>query len=213
VGGIEVNSLPQAVPEGVTLAPDEYVVAAGEFSQGNVLFFLKWRMAITNKRLVGRTPNTVLGVIPLGSTQVSYPIGAIAGISVGTRYSFFWALLGLLFLTTAAPGGRLNPVSIVLGLLAILAAIRTQMSITNSGGHRTSHGVAIWNRTEALDFAQQVTTIVAGHAPVAPQTSNLVSALPPSAEERLRELSRLRDAGLITQDEYDSKRTELLARL
>jgi hypothetical protein len=212
-GGIKVGGRSVAVPEGVTLASDEHVVAAGEFSQGNVLFFLRWRMAVTNKRLVGRTPNTVLGVIPLGSTQISYPIGAIAGITTGTRYSSLWAFIGVLFVVTAAPGGRLNPVSIVIGLLAILASIRTQLSITNSGGQVTRHGVAIWNRTEARDFAQAVTTAVAGHAPVAPRASDFAISARPSAEDRLRELSRLRDAGLITQVEFDSKRQELLAGL
>src|SRR5262245_44896512 len=86
-----------AIPDGVALAPGEQPIAGGSFSFSNILFFLHWNMAVTNKRLVGHTPNTILGVIPMGYNQVSYPLAAVAGVAVRIRYSVFWLLVGLLF--------------------------------------------------------------------------------------------------------------------
>jgi hypothetical protein len=201
------------LPPGVTLAPGEWPLAHGSFMFSNLLFFLHWHLAVTSKRLVGETPNTVLGVIPLGSTQVSYPLAAIAGVTVRTRYSAFWLVFGLLFVLAGV--GAKEVVTIVIGLLALLAAFRAEISVTNSGGGRTGHGVAFLDRSAAAAFAQQVNTAIAthSHAGLAGSVPAISAPSRSRASEVLDELADLRDAGHITAEEYEAKRREILARL
>ena len=202
-----------ALPPGVTLAPGEQPLARGSFMFSNVLFFLHWQMAMTNRRLVGQTPNTILGVIPMGSTQVSYPMAAIAGVTVRTRYSVFWLLVGLVLLLAGIQGR--NVLAIILGILALGAAFRAEISVVNSGGQRTGHGVSFFDRSAASAFAQQVSTAIATHGnqgQVIAQPA-IVPAVGTSAGDALAELGRLRDAGHVTAEEYDAKRKEIISRL
>lgn len=47
----------------------------------------------------------------------------------------------------------------------------------------------------------------------APEGESLPAPVVRGAEERLRELARLRDEGLVTQEEYDARRTAILDSL
>lgn len=201
------------LPQGVALAPDERVLASGSFMLNNLLFFIHWQMAVTNRRLVGRVPNTVFGIVPAGSTQVSYPLAAIAGVTSRTRYFAFWFLLGVLLVLIGF--GTPNAVAVILGALALLASFRAGLVITNSGGKSIDHGVSFFDRTAASNFAQQVNSAIAVHAH---QGSALGVASGserpgPSASESLAELARLRDAGHVSSDEFEAKRREILGRL
>ena len=188
-------------------------MANGSFMLSNLLFFLRWQMAVTSKRLVGQVPNTVLGIIPLGSTQVSYPLAAIAGVTSRTRYSALWFLIGAVLLLAGL--GRPNVLVIVLGVLALLASFRAEISITNSGGGQIGHAVGFFGRSAASTFAQQVNAAIATHAHQAPVViAAQGSERPaPSASDALAELARLRDAGHLSPDEYETKRQEIIGRL
>ena len=201
------------VPHGVTLAPDERVLANGSFMLSNLLFFLHWQMAVTRKRLVGQVPNTVLGIIPLGSTQVSYPLAAIAGVTSRTRYFAFWFLVGAVLLLAGLSSP--NVIAIILGVLALLASFRAGIVITNSGGGKIDHAVSFFDRAAASTFAQQVNAAIATHAHQAPVTVAVPASErhAPSASDALAELARLRDAGHVSPEEYDAKRREIVGRL
>ncbi len=208
------------LPEGVVLAPGETVAAAGEYRVSNILFFLRWRMAVTNRRLIGRTPNTILGIIPLGSNQVSYPLANIAGVATRRAYSVISFLIGLILLLAglgslggpnSSPGAGI--ILIVLGLLALVATIRVSIQVTNSGGQKIAHGIALSDRSAAQSFVNKVNTTIATHAhqgggPPAdvPVVSRLVS-------DQLGELQRLRDEGHLTPDEYEAKRKQIIDRM
>lgn len=207
--GVMVGEL----PDGITLAPQERVFRSGSFAFSTLLFFLHWRMAVTNKRLVGRTPNTILGVIPLGATQVSYPLSNIAGVQMRTSYSGLWLILGILFLLAGIGGGSI--VLVILGALAIIGSLNADIAVTNSGGGVIRHRVAFFNRGAASDFAQSVNEAIATHAgPTTPVAQQPVEqARGTNASDALAELARLRDAGPVTNDEYEAKRQEILRRL
>lgn len=206
-----------AIP-GVALAADERVLDDRQFSASNVLFFLHLRFATTNRRVVGRAPNTLLGVIPVGSTLVNYPLPNVAGIAIRTRVSTAAVLLGLLFVLAGigAKGG--NGVAIVIGLLFLFVSLRTEIAITNSGGQTIGHRVAIWDRSSASAFIQGVGTLLAAPAERRGMTSDSPGTAQPAersdaVRDGLVRLNQLRDQGLITAAEFDAKRRELLGRL
>ena len=205
------------MPPGVTLAPDERVLAGGSFMFSNLLFFLHWRMAVTSKRLVGQTPNTILGIIPLGSTQVSYPLAAIAGVKTRTAYSVLALALGAILLLAGIANG--NAILLILGVLGLAAAFNAKIEVTNSGGGTTGHQVAFLDRGSANAFLQQVSTVIATHAHQSPTVVIGAAAAPAApavslaASDALAELGRLRDAGHLSAEEYEAKRREIIGRL
>jgi hypothetical protein len=209
---VAVRNRDADLPEGVRLAPGELVIGAGGFSFSTLLFFLHWDMAVTSKRLVGRTPNTVAGVVPLGSTSVSYPLANIAGVVTRTRFSLLWFVVGLLFVL-GGMGGR-NIFAIVIGLLAIAASYNAQIFITNTGGGHIAHNVAFFDRGRANSFVREVNAAIATYAHQIPGPNvSSVGPAPPSAADRFDELVRLRKAGHLTQEEYEAKRRDLVDRL
>lgn len=211
----------QAIPiEGVTLAPEEQFLGSGRFRVSNVLFFICWNMVVTNRRVIGRVPNTILGVIPLGFNQVSYPLANVAGVTVRRAYSVAAFLIGAFLLLAGlssfgSQSGSVGAVVVllILGVVGILAAFKNAIQITNSGGDRIRHGVSVLDRAAAETFVQQVNTIIATHAhqPVVVASGNPSRA--PSSSEALSELQVLRDKGHVTAEEYEAKRREIISRI
>jgi hypothetical protein len=202
-----------SVPEGVSLAPGEQVLGSGRFSVSNVLFFIHWQLVITNRRIVGRVPNTILAVIPLGFNQVSYPLPNVAGVAVRRAYSAGVFLFGVLFVLFGISPQASSPVgAIVIGLLLIVAAFRNSIQVTNSGGDKIRHSVSFMDRAAAETFVQQVNTAIATHAHPTGQAASTAGPSS-SASDALAELQRLRDQGHVTPDEFEAKRREIIARL
>src|SRR5258708_2738650 len=113
----------QQLPGGAVLAKDETVQHQGEFLVSNVLPYLKPKLAITNKRLTGERPNTLLGIIPVGSEKVSYPLSNVAGVNTTTRISPLPLLLGILFVIGGlAAGVQSGWFALVLGVLLLLGS-------------------------------------------------------------------------------------------
>src|SRR5437868_6310674 len=95
----------QQLPGDAVLAKDEVVQSYGEFLVSNVLVYLKLKLAVTNKRLVGERPNTLLALIPIGSEKVSYPLSNVAGVNTSTRISPLPLLLGIIFVLAGLSSG------------------------------------------------------------------------------------------------------------
>jgi hypothetical protein len=202
------------LPEGVILAPGETLSATGEFRVSNILFFLHWRMAVTNRRLIGRTPNTILGIIPLGSNQVSYPLPNIAGVATRRAYSVFSLIVGLFLLLGglsslgySATGGFLLT---LLGLLILASTIRASIQVTNSGGQKIAHGIAISDRSTAQGFVNAVNTTIATYGYQGGTPSAAAATVSRSASDQLEEIKRLRDQGHLRPDEYEAKRKRII---
>ena len=211
----------QTVPiEGVTLATGEELLGSGRFRVSNILFFIWWNMVVTNRRVVGRVPNTILGVIPLGFNQVSYPLANVAGVGVRRAYSVVLLVIGV-FLILAGLSSFGSPSGsggggvglLILGVLGVLGAFKNAIQVTNSGGDHISHGVSYFDRAAAETFVQQVNTIIATHAHQPAVVAPSTTSRGPSSSEALSELQTLRDLGHITPEEYEAKRREIISRM
>jgi len=62
-----------------------------------VLFWLRTKLSVTPKGISGSVPNTILGLIPLGSRDLMYPMKQISGVQVNTKFSVGSLLLGGIF--------------------------------------------------------------------------------------------------------------------
>lgn len=153
------------LPSGVVLAKDEAVQSSGEFLVSNIFVYLKLKLALTNKRLAGERPNTLLGLIPVGTDKVSYPIANIAGVNTSTRIAVAPLLLGaILLLGGIGLGVQSGWFSMLLGALLLVSCYQASLNVQNTGGGTIKHRISVFNKSAAQTFAQEINTMIAGRS-------------------------------------------------
>jgi hypothetical protein len=210
-------------PKGVTLAPDEGVHIAEVFMYSTVAFYLHTELALTNRRFIAARPNTLVGLVPVGTSRASYPIENIAGVSAGTRFDILGVLFGVLALlfgigTLGIDGARLFSILLILlGASSVINSPKQWVEVMNSGGGAVRFPVSVFERGRTLEFAGRVSETIARTSRGQMSTFNAAAASPrtepadPSAA--LRQLEQLRSQRLITDDEFAAKRQAIIDRL
>jgi Short C-terminal domain len=203
----------------VELAPGERTLLADTFRYSSKAFFLRTRVVVTDRRIAISRPNTLLGMLPVGTRRSTFPVENVAGVSAATRLSIGWLLVaafaflvGLNAISTSAQTGG-GIVWLAIGVLVLMLAVPQQaIEILNSGGGAIRFRVSAVERSKTIEFASEVSKALARTARV-DQRPVLPARADPDAAAALRRLNELRDAGLVTADEYTAKRSEILARL
>lgn len=139
----------------VVLAKDETLVS--EISIPTSLFS-KSHYQLTTKRLIAKTNRTLLGIIPIGSTDNTYPLGNIASVGTVTQFKIGTMFLGILLCVMGLAGlaHGWGIIVLILGALAIVAAFPGAFVVTNNAGQTMSHAVWITGRQAAKEFVHQV---------------------------------------------------------
>ena len=142
-----------------TYATGETDVIGDRFSPSVVLFWLKTSVAASNMRVMYKSPNTLLGVIPLGSSTQTIPLRNIASVDTNTKFnlgSFVWGAVflvaGLSFLSSSALVGIL--------FLLLAAAMSAQLDFVNQAGGRNSVKVSILEKDKLMQLAQNIQRLV-----------------------------------------------------
>ena len=68
-----------------TYATGETGIVGDRFSPSVVLFWLRTSVAASSMRVIYKSPNTLLGVIPLGSSTQTIPLRNIASVDTNTK--------------------------------------------------------------------------------------------------------------------------------
>lgn len=116
------------------------------------LFWLTTRITVTNKRVVAKYPNTILGLIPLGYEEKSMPIKAIAGVSASfkvyaVRLVFFAILTLACLLLLVGDGNTFFSLLFTLFFGACTAnALSSALVLTNQGGGETEVKVSFLDK-------------------------------------------------------------------
>ncbi|MCK4678269.1 MAG: hypothetical protein KAT48_09070 [Bacteroidales bacterium] len=147
------------------LGKDEKIIREDVFTANLILFWLKAKYCLTNKRVTGHTPNTFLAVIPLGKAQVAQPLKTIASVTSSTKFHFLRLLLGLILVI----GGFLlfstsliiGIILIILGLVNILNCYTATFVITNNAGQSTGYNISILEKSKVQNFVNEVNTVIA----------------------------------------------------
>lgn len=209
------------LPGGAALAPDETVLIAGRFMFSTIAFYLHTEVVLTNRRLYAVRPNTLFGLIPVGTARSSFPVDNIAGVNAGTRFDVLGVILGglavLIALATLSfpTGSPIGILLLLLGIAAIIGAPKQAIEVMNSGGGLIRFPVSFFERGRTLEFAGRVAEAMARPAKrmYASETEIARPSERIDPSTALGDLQRLKDQGLITDSEYAVKRAEILGRL
>lgn len=120
------------------LAPGETSVYGQQFYVSILAPYLKGQMMCSTSRFVYKVPNTLLGIIPIGSDENTVPISSISAVSTSTRFKVGRALLTLVFAILGVTSIMRNPVGgVICLLLAIVFGLTTfsvALVVTNHAG-------------------------------------------------------------------------------
>ena len=120
------------------LAPGETSVYGQRFIVSLLFPFLKAEMMCSSSRFVYKVPNTLFGIIPIGSEENTFPISAISAVTASGRFKFGRALLALVFLIFGFAFMDGYPVRgailLLLSVVFALTSYSTALVVTNHAG-------------------------------------------------------------------------------
>ncbi len=122
----------------VVLTAEEQLVKKEILKVNLLLVWLQTDFTLTNKRIVCSYPNTLMGIIPLGQNQITYPLKNIAGVTGSTKFHFWRFVVGLFLLIfglkmlTGSPAGGL--IMLLLAASLLLNSYTSTFIITNNAG-------------------------------------------------------------------------------
>ena len=123
-----------------------------------LLFWLRTKFLLTNRRLVVEAPNVILGIIPAGSQVTTFPINQIASVGVGTAPNKAALVIGVILLFGIFGGDLSGLISLLIGIVILVTAFSGAFRISNTAGEKISFGVR--DKDQAKIFANQVTQVV-----------------------------------------------------
>ncbi|MEH1982542.1 hypothetical protein [Nostoc sp.] len=148
---------------GISLGQDEQVIAESSFCYSILLFFINYKVYVTNKRFIARIPNVVLFVIPLGTNLITFPLRNISTIITRTEYKlggFFWAgilvFLGFGNLTKSIFG----LIVFICGIILAIASFQTLIRVEASSATPLRCPIAVWEKEKALKFTNEINQAV-----------------------------------------------------
>jgi hypothetical protein len=139
-------------------APGETNVHTTKFSPSVILFWIKTEMGVTNTRVVSRRANTLLGTIPLGYAEETYPLSNTASTSVDVKFSLGRAVFGLIFFLVSFQmlNNLFGWILLIIGLSMLLNALSARLKITNNCGGSTFLQVSILEKAKMEQFRNEV---------------------------------------------------------
>jgi hypothetical protein len=120
--------------------------------------------------------------------------------------------LGLAVLAADGAGNPAGLLMVIVALLAFMAIIRPYITIANNRGPVVYAKTAVWDRKLAAAFVRELSDAISSHSQ-AVQVGSTAAPVSQTATSAMAELVDLRDQGIISKEEYEAKRLEILARI
>lgn len=143
------------------LTPGESNVSGVKVSPSLLTPYLRSELMCSSTRLVYKVPNTLLGLIPLGSEENTIPLKSIASVNTSVKLKLARLLIGLILLIVGLSSISSLPLGTVI-ILLIIAAILLAMSfpaslnVVNHAGGITSVTVSILEKGALQKFAKEL---------------------------------------------------------
>lgn len=126
------------LPDGSLLVKDEKISSKRNFPVSIATFYINSTIVATNKRFIAHFPNTFLGILPLGFTDINMNLKQISSVTIRVQYYFFRLLIGALLilgsLGTLSENGAASIFWLIIGILLFGSGISPYISIGGAGG-------------------------------------------------------------------------------
>ena len=200
-----------------TLAEGEHQIDESTVRTSLLLFWLRTNLTLTNKRLTGTVPNTILALFPLGRREITQPLSRISNVGYDTKFHLVRFLIGAILLVIGVGGladGNIESLFILaLSLLPLGWSWVARITVTDNSGKENDIPVSMLDKEEVDRFLGVInTTLAATHdTPAPPQAATP----PPTSEtpdriDQLQKLTALRDAGVLSEDEFEAEKRRIM---
>lgn len=149
------------------LAPGETNLFGEKVSPSLLTPYMKGELMCSSTRFVYKMPNTVLGLIPVGSDENTIPLKSISSVNVSSSFRigrFLFgaplAILGFLLLSDSRDAEAIvimmGMISFIIGILLLAMCFPAQLNIVNHAGGTTSVIVSIVDKARLEGFVKQL---------------------------------------------------------
>lgn len=147
-----------------TYAPGEQNIVGDRFSPNILLFWLKTSVAASNTRVQYRSPNTILGIIPLGEESQTIPLRNIAAVDTSTKFNMGNFVIGLILaiagLSTFGSNFIVGLILLLLGLVNLANIMTATLNFVNQAGGKNTIKVSILEKAKLQKLAQDIQGLV-----------------------------------------------------
>lgn len=142
------------------LAPGETGVYGDTFLASLVAPYLKAQLMCSTTRFVFKAPNTLFGIIPVGSNENTIPLRNVASVTSNVAFRFGRFILGLILAIAGlavigdSPFGGF--ILLALGIIGILGSFPTALQVQNPAGGTTTIEVSPLEKAKLQTFIQEL---------------------------------------------------------
>jgi hypothetical protein len=132
------------------------------FTKNIVFFWRKSRFSLTNKKLTGQVPNTILWVIPAGKSEIVHPVKSISSVGYTTKVHPMRFIFGIFLLLCTAVIHSFGSL-IVYGVPAsimLLNSYTTKFEIFTNTARPQGFEVSILEKEKMKSFVTEITTLI-----------------------------------------------------
>ena len=144
----------------INLGKDEEITESEKFNT-NLVPWLKTDFSVTNKRIIGYRPKAILGFLPLGRDEISFPLSNVASVGVIFNFHLRRFFLGLIFmLGSIIFSGSLSDALMLLAIASIffLSCLTNSIVVTNNAGQLLGIEISILEKKKVQRFVNKVNT-------------------------------------------------------
>lgn len=137
------------------------------FITSYLTFYLKAAIALEGHFVKVSNPNTILKLIPLGSTNRTIPLEQISSINDNFKLhfkSFLWGLIlafiGFRFFTSDDPNIIIAIILLAWGVLTVLSSFQADLVLTLTSGQLVHVSVIIFEKGKLLNCVQTIQSLI-----------------------------------------------------
>lgn len=130
-----------------------------------LLFWLKSNIKLTNKKVEGNFPNTILGIIPFGKDNLVQPLRNISAVKSSNKFYLSRLITGILLICFGLISmlinfGLIDLIILLIGITGLLNCYTAGISISNHAGGGIFQEVSILEKDKINTFVNKVNEII-----------------------------------------------------
>jgi hypothetical protein len=132
------------------------------FTENIFFFWRKSRFSLTNKKLTGQIPSTVLWIIPAGKYEIVHPVKSISSVGCKTTVHHKRFIFGILLLFFAVVIHSFESL-VIYGVAAsafLLNSFTTKCEVFTNTARPQEFEVSILEREEVKKFVKRIITLI-----------------------------------------------------